>query len=208
MERELRILDSDDAPYGEPERQLSKFREMPVMPDAFICANDFLALSIMATLKRYGVPIPDEVMVAGFDGTPQSSIVEPALGFPATTLAVWPRICCWPGLKIPTARSSAPMSKPPRCGGILRQGNKSGFWKRTHKKAAWSGSTRPFFCQVAERVITREAICRVCRRNDCPSGDRAEYAARRAGVLCRAVFPAERNKKIEICGCVWYNVPV
>ena len=49
------------------------------MPDAFICANDYLAINTITTLKRHGVLIPDEVMVTGFDGTPQSSIVEPAL---------------------------------------------------------------------------------------------------------------------------------
>ena len=79
LERELCILDSDDAPYGDPEWLLSRLQEMPIMPDAFICANDYLALCTMTTLKRHGVLIPDEVMVAGFDGTPQSSIVEPAL---------------------------------------------------------------------------------------------------------------------------------
>lgn len=79
LEQDFCILDSDDAPYGDLDWLLSKIRAMPVMPDAFICANDFLALGIMTTLKRHGVPIPDEVMVAGFDGTPQSAIVEPSL---------------------------------------------------------------------------------------------------------------------------------
>ena len=79
LEQDLCVLDSDDAPYSDPEWLYSKIREMPVMPDAFICANDYLALCTMTTLKRHGVPIPDEVMVAGFDGTPQSAIVEPAL---------------------------------------------------------------------------------------------------------------------------------
>ena len=79
LEQDLCILESDDAPYGDPEWLLSKFLEMPVMPDAFICANDYLAINIITTLKRKGIMIPDEVMVTGFDGTPQSSIVEPSL---------------------------------------------------------------------------------------------------------------------------------
>ena len=79
LEQDLCILESDDAPYGDPEWLLSKFMEMPVMPDAFICANDYLAINIITTLKRKGIMIPDEVMVTGFDGTPQSSIVEPML---------------------------------------------------------------------------------------------------------------------------------
>lgn len=79
LDQALCILDSDDFPYYDPEWQRSKIQAMSVMPDAFICANDFIALSTMTALKRKGVSIPDEVMVAGFDGIPQSAFVEPTL---------------------------------------------------------------------------------------------------------------------------------
>ena len=52
---------------------------MPVKPDAFVCANDYIAIQLMAALKRQGIVIPDQVMVAGFDGTQQSAVVEPSL---------------------------------------------------------------------------------------------------------------------------------
>ncbi len=52
---------------------------MPVLPDALLCANDFIAIHLMMALKQMGVSIPDRVMVAGFDGTPQSAVVEPSL---------------------------------------------------------------------------------------------------------------------------------
>ncbi len=75
----LCILDQDSAQYGDPEWLYSKIRTMPMLPDAFICANDYLAIHIMTTLKRHNIVIPDDVMVTGFDGTPQSVIVEPSL---------------------------------------------------------------------------------------------------------------------------------
>lgn len=73
------IMDSDTAPYHEADWLVEKFRAMPCLPDAFVCANDFLALRVMAALKQEGVAIPGRVMVCGFDGTPQSAVVEPAL---------------------------------------------------------------------------------------------------------------------------------
>ncbi len=75
----LCILDRDSDQYGDPEWLYSKIRTMPTMPDAFICANDFLAINVMTTLKQHNISIPRDVMVTGFDGLPQSAIVEPSL---------------------------------------------------------------------------------------------------------------------------------
>ena len=33
----------------------------------------------LAALKKKGLSIPDDVMVTGFDGSPESAVVEPAL---------------------------------------------------------------------------------------------------------------------------------
>ena len=57
---------------------------MPRIPDAFVCANDYLAIHLMTALKRKGLSIPGDVMVTGFDGSPESAVVEPAL----TTAAI------------------------------------------------------------------------------------------------------------------------
>ncbi len=75
----LCILDPDSDQYGDPDWFYSKIRTMPILPDAFICANDFLAINIMTTLKRHNIAVPRDVMVTGFDGLPQSAIVEPSL---------------------------------------------------------------------------------------------------------------------------------
>lgn len=80
LKRELCILERDN-----PDLYISQswFRErllaMPELPDALVCANDFIAIHLMAALKRAGIPIPGAIMVAGFDGTPQSAVVEPSL---------------------------------------------------------------------------------------------------------------------------------
>lgn len=79
LERELCILSNDMEPYNDESWLLEQLHRMPDIPDGFICANDFLALHMMAALKRLGLAIPDDIMVAGFDGMPQSAVVEPSL---------------------------------------------------------------------------------------------------------------------------------
>ena len=39
------------------------------MPDAFVCANDSMALTVMDTLKRLGYSVPRDIIVTGFDHT-------------------------------------------------------------------------------------------------------------------------------------------
>lgn len=78
-DRELCILDKDEAPYGDPAWLTARLRRMPQIPEALICVNDFIAIHVMAALKQLGCSVPEQVMVTGFDGTPQSAVVEPSL---------------------------------------------------------------------------------------------------------------------------------
>lgn len=79
LDRDLSILDRDGPEYSDPKWLAEKLRMMPVIPDGLVCANDFIALHMMTALKQMGLPVPGRVMVSGFDGTPQSAVVEPAL---------------------------------------------------------------------------------------------------------------------------------
>lgn len=42
------------------------------MPDAVMCVSDVVALALIKNLSRYGVRVPEDVMVTGFDGRPSS----------------------------------------------------------------------------------------------------------------------------------------
>ena len=79
LNRRMCILDSDGPQYSDPAWLYERLREMPELPDAFVCANDFIAIHLMTALKQRGMSIPDQIMVAGFDGTPQSAVLEPSL---------------------------------------------------------------------------------------------------------------------------------
>ena len=52
---------------------------MPFLPDAFICANDYLAISLMQALKKKALSVPEDIMITGFDGTTQSAFTDPPL---------------------------------------------------------------------------------------------------------------------------------
>ena len=73
------ILQKDSEAYGDTDWLLSQLDAMPRIPDAFVCANDYLAIHLMTALKKKGLSIPEDVMITGFDGSPESAIVEPAL---------------------------------------------------------------------------------------------------------------------------------
>lgn len=73
------ILRPDRDPYADPEWVANQLRTMPYIADAFFCANDFLALKLMAGLEVLGLSVPKDVLVAGFDGSPEAAVVTPGI---------------------------------------------------------------------------------------------------------------------------------
>ncbi len=55
-------------------------------PQAIICANDYMALSICEELERRGLRVPEDVCVSGFDGIKEGEDASPSL----TTITVRP----------------------------------------------------------------------------------------------------------------------
>jgi LacI family transcriptional regulator len=79
VDRKQCILDQDSELYGHIDWLIARLGRINKMPDAFVCANDFLAIHLMAALKQTGLSIPDDIKITGFDGTPQSAMVDPCL---------------------------------------------------------------------------------------------------------------------------------
>lgn len=79
IREDLSILAEDGEYYGDPAWLLRQLEALPEIPDGFACANDYLALHLMTALKKLGLSIPGDVMVAGFDGSMEASVVTPAL---------------------------------------------------------------------------------------------------------------------------------
>lgn len=74
-ETEARFLIQTNDP-AEMEGSLNALTELP---DLFVCANDFVALDAMGILRRRGVRVPEDVMFCGFDDSPESRRLSPAL---------------------------------------------------------------------------------------------------------------------------------
>jgi LacI family transcriptional regulator len=73
------ILENDKEPYDNPEWLGNKIMEISVLPDAFICANDFIAINVIRALKRKNISVPDNILICGFDDSMESKIIEPHL---------------------------------------------------------------------------------------------------------------------------------
>ena len=49
------------------------------LPDAFVCANDTMAIMVCDYLKNQGYSVPSDVVVTGFDGTTDSDVYNPSI---------------------------------------------------------------------------------------------------------------------------------
>ncbi len=62
--------------YEEVSGYLSNIKNMP---EAFVCANDDVAMHVIRYLKEKAVRVPEDVKVTGFDDRMDSILIEPAL---------------------------------------------------------------------------------------------------------------------------------
>ena len=56
----------------------------PNLPDALFAANDMMAIGALVALRRSGVSVPGDMLVAGFDDIPLARLITP----PLTTISV------------------------------------------------------------------------------------------------------------------------
>lgn len=73
------ILADDSEPYGEVDWMLEALKALPSIPDGFVCCNDFVAIRSMQALRAMGLSVPEDVMLTGFDGTNEATVVNPPL---------------------------------------------------------------------------------------------------------------------------------
>ncbi|GAA4831366.1 LacI family DNA-binding transcriptional regulator [Paenibacillus vulneris] len=78
LDRSKCILDDDRQFFSSPAWADDKLSNMNELPSAFVCANDYIAVSFMKALKNKR-SIPNDIVICGFDNAPESSIVEPHL---------------------------------------------------------------------------------------------------------------------------------
>jgi LacI family transcriptional regulator len=77
--KEYNITRSDDFPYGNLEAMCNEIRNMHTLPNCFVCANDFIAISLINTLNYLGIRVPQDIQVIGFDNTYEARFSNPSL---------------------------------------------------------------------------------------------------------------------------------
>ena len=83
---------------------IKPFRNMKELPDLFICANDFVAIDAMQVLRDMGKGIPQDVMIAGFDDSVDSRLVDPQL----TTVHIHSQIMAYSATQLLISRIEEP----------------------------------------------------------------------------------------------------
>lgn len=78
------ICDSpDESMYNSQDLHRSfleqSLRSMKQLPDVFLCANDFVAIDVMAVFSKLGLSVPEDVLLCGFDDSPESRVLTPTL---------------------------------------------------------------------------------------------------------------------------------
>lgn len=60
-------------------RMTTKLLDQKPLPDAIICANNYIAVGCVDALLKKGMKIPEDIGVIAFDDYPFSQIIEPQL---------------------------------------------------------------------------------------------------------------------------------
>lgn len=74
------------------------------LPDVFICANDFLAGDLIRNLFAIGKSVPEDVLVLGFDNSPESRMFRPAL----STVHIHTQVMAFAAIQLLISRKNEP----------------------------------------------------------------------------------------------------
>ena len=86
------------------EEIIESISELEELPDVFICANDFLAGDLIRSLFSIGKSVPDDVLVLGFDNSPESRIFRPAL----STIHIHTQVMAFAAMQLLISRKNEP----------------------------------------------------------------------------------------------------
>lgn len=91
-------------PYLEQAIIRQRIASMPELPDVFLCANDFVALDVIAALRAIGKRVPEDVRVCGFDDSAESRHCDP----PMTTIHIHTQIMAFSAIHLLISRIRQP----------------------------------------------------------------------------------------------------
>ncbi len=92
-------FDEKNVDYGEfwsdPAKRIVErlYESEEGLPEAFFCANDYMAIAVCEKLQEYGLKVPDDVIVTGFDGTDAACYSMPQISTCAEDQDQLARLC-------------------------------------------------------------------------------------------------------------------
>lgn len=79
LDQNICITVADTDGYGDKAELWKYMKGLEQMPDAFVAANDKIAIALMEALQERGVKIPEEVSIVAFDDISEAAGTKPAL---------------------------------------------------------------------------------------------------------------------------------
>ena len=58
---------------------LNHLKKAKSLPTAFVCSNDIVAIAASSAIQEYGIKIPDDISIIGYDDIPFCSVMSPSL---------------------------------------------------------------------------------------------------------------------------------
>ena len=86
------------------EEIIEAISELEELPDVFICANDFIAGDLFRGLFSIGKSVPEDVMLLGFDNSPESRIIRPFL----STVHIHTQVMAFSAMQLLISRKHEP----------------------------------------------------------------------------------------------------
>ena len=86
------------------EEIIEAISELEELPDVFICANDFIAGDLFRGLFSIGKSVPEDVMLLGFDNSPESRIIRPFL----STVHIHTQVMAFAAMQLLISRKHEP----------------------------------------------------------------------------------------------------
>lgn len=81
-----------------------RFKKLSAIPEVLVCANDFVAIDTIQSLRQAGFSVPGDVYICGFDDSPESRIISPQL----TTIHIHSQIMGFSAVHLLVSRMKNP----------------------------------------------------------------------------------------------------
>ena len=79
LDKSICITEAVPVHYYKFDEVASGLEKIKVMPDAFVCANDDIAIYVITNLRQKGIKVPEQIEVTGFDNRKDTLFVDPTL---------------------------------------------------------------------------------------------------------------------------------